>query len=406
VTERRENVAQLNLSIRDPGDRGQERNVVERVRRRIAEESGIRSTIRRPTYFSFKTPIEVHIFGHDLDQLNRYAAIVAERMQRIPGLRDVRSSLEEGSPEVQINFKRDRIAALEMDLESVSRTLRNKIRGEVATRLKERDRQIDILVRTANAAELEVEQVENLLVSQVDGVPIPLSLVADVTLGVGPSQISHIGQQRAAVVRADLAGTDLGTASREIVSLLREIRPPPTLAATLGGQNQEVSTSYKSLALAVGLAIFMVYLVMASQFESFLHPFVILFTVPLGLIGVVFALFLTGTAVSVVVLIGVVMLTGIVVNNAIVLIDFVNQRRRAGLAKLEAIRDGAQARFRPILMTTLTTILALLPMGLGLGQGAELRAPMATAVIGGLLLSTLLTLFVIPVVYATVDRRR
>ena len=406
ATERRENVAQLNLAIANPGDRDQETAVIETVRRRLAQEPSLRYTFKRPTYFSFRTPIEVHVYGNDLGELQRYTGELAASMTGIPGLRDVRSELEEGNPEVQINFRRERMAALDLDLETVSRTMRNKIRGEVATRLKERDRQIDILVRTAHAGEISVDQVENLVVSQVDGVPIPLSSVADVSLGRGPSQITHIGQQRAAIVRANLVGRDLGSASSDINRLLRSQPPPATLNAELGGQNQEVATSFRSLALAAFLALFMVYLVMASQFESFLHPLVILFSVPLGAVGVVLALLVTGTAVSVVVLIGVVMLTGIVVNNAIVFIDFINQRRRTGLDKLAAIMEAARARLRPILMTTLTTILALLPMALGIGQGAELRAPMAIAVIGGLTVGTLLTLFVIPVVYASVDRRR
>jgi HAE1 family hydrophobic/amphiphilic exporter-1 len=405
AVERRENVAQLNLAIMRPDHRRQEAAVIETVRDRLARDGNLRYTFRRPTYFSFKTPIEVHVFGHDLDALRAYSGRLAAAMAGIPGLRDVRSSLEEGSPEVQIEFRRERAAAMDLDLETVARTLRNKIRGEVATRLKEKDRQLDILVRTAKADEIQVDQVPNMVVGQVEGVPIPLSAVADVDVGIGPSQITRIGQQRAAVVRANLIGRDLGSASRDLQRLLYDQPPPPTLAAELGGQNDEIATSFRSLALAVCLAVFMVYLVMASQFESFLHPLVILFTVPLGLVGVVFALALTGTAVSVVVLIGVVMLTGIVVNNAIVMIDFINQRRKAGLAKIEAIMEAAQARLRPIFMTTLTTILALLPMALGLGQGAELRAPMAIAVIGGLLLGTLLTLVVIPVVYATVDRR-
>lgn len=405
VTERRENIAQINIAIAESGNRRQESAVIEAVRDRLAINPELRYTFHRPTYFSFRTPIEVHIYGHDLMQVRNYAEDLARRMNDLDGLRDVRSSLEEGSPEVQIDFRRDRVAALEMDLESVSRTLRNKIRGEVATRLKERDRQLDILVRAAHATELDVSQVENLVVGQVGGIPIPLSTVADVSVGMGPSQITHIGQQRAAVVRANLVGRDLGSASRDIESLLNTNPPPPALAATLGGQNEEIPDSFKSLALAVFLAIFMVYLVMASQFESFLHPLVILFSVPLGLVGVIFALGITGTAISIVVLIGVVMLTGIVVNNAIVMIDFMNQRRRAGLAKIAAIKEAAQARLRPIFMTTTTTVLALLPMGLGLGQGAELRAPMAIAVIGGLILSTLLTLLVIPVVYATMDRK-
>ena len=403
--ERRENVAQINIAIADPGNRQQEEAVIELVRDRLEREDTVRYTFKRPTYFSFRTPIEVHVYGNDLTVLEGYATELARAMTEIPGLRDVRSDLEAGSPEVQVKFRRDRMAALDLDLEGVSSTLRNKIRGEVATRFKEQDRQIDILVRTARAREIEVGQVENLVVSQVEGVSIPLSTVADIEYGRGPSQITHIGQQRAAVVRANLVGRDLGSATRDLRRLLFTQPPPVTLHAELGGQNEEVATSFRSLALAAFLALFMVYLVMASQFESFLHPLVILFSVPLGGIGVVLALAVTGTAVSVVVLIGVVMLTGIVVNNAIVLIDFINQRRRAGLAKLEAIIDAARARLRPILMTTLTTILALLPMALGLGQGAELRAPMAIAVIGGLALGTFLTLFVIPVLYAAMDRK-
>ena len=403
--ERRENVAQINVAIADRGNDAQELEVIELVRQAIAKNTDMVYTFRRPSYFSFKTPIEIHIYGYDLATMQKYSAELVTMLAEKPGFRDVRSSLEDGSPEVQIEFRRDRMAALDLDLESVSRTLRNKIRGDVATRLKEKDRQIDILVRTAHAAQLDVDRVEDLVVSQVDGIPIPLSSVADITLGRGPSQITHIGQQRAAVIRANLAGRDLGSATNAIRELLVEHPPPLPLEASLSGQNEEVATSFRSLLLAVSLAIFMVYLVMASQFESFLHPFVILLTVPLGMIGVVFALFLTGTAISIVVLIGAVMLTGIVVNNAIVLIDFINQRRRSGLAKRDAILDGASARLRPILMTTLTTILGLLPMAIGFGDGAEIRAPMAISVIGGLILSTLLTLVVIPVVYATLDRK-
>ncbi|MBN1826902.1 MAG: efflux RND transporter permease subunit [Candidatus Eisenbacteria bacterium] len=405
TAERRENVARLNVAIENPGDHRREEAVIETVRRRLDREPSVDYTFRRPTYFSFKTPIEVHAFGYDLDELARYSDMLTARLREVEGLRDVRNSLEEGSPEVQISFRRDRMAALGLDLETVSRTLRHKIRGEVATRLKERDRQIDILVRNANAEEIRVDQVAGLVVNQVDGIPIPLSSVADVAIGRGPAQITRVGQARAAVIQANLVDRDLGSAGEEIEALLLRTPAPPMFSAVLSGQNREVATSFRSLALAAFLAVFMVYLVMASQFESFLHPLVILVTVPLGIVGVVFALALTGTAVSVVVLIGVVMLTGIVVNNAIVLIDFINQRRRAGMAKIDAILEGARARLRPIFMTTLTTVLALLPMALGLGQGAELRAPMAIAVIGGLTLGTLLTLVVIPVVYATLDRK-
>ncbi len=405
VAERRENIARLDVEVRNPEDPKLEANTIEAIRDYLDESTEFRHTFRRPSYFSFQTPIELHVFGYDLDELRRYGEHLAGEFAQIDGFEDVRTSIEEGNPEVQIHFHRDRMANFDLDLETVSRTLRNKIRGDVATRYKEQDRQLDILVRTADARNLDMSQVGTLVVSQVDGVPIPLSSVAEVSVGTGPSEITRIDQQRAAIVRANLSGMDLGTATRRIETVLERNPAPPALAVALGGQNEEVRRSYRSLAMAVALAVFMVYMVMASQFESFLHPFVILMTVPLGMVGVVYALGLTGTSVSIVVLIGAVMLTGIVVNNAIVLIDFINQRRRAGMAKIAAILEAARARLRPILMTTSTTALGLLPMALGLGEGAEIRAPMAIAVIGGLLFATALTLVLIPVVYATMDRK-
>lgn len=173
--------------------------------------------------------------------------------------------------------------------------------------------------------------------------------------------------------------------------------------ARIAGQNEEMSNSFQSLIFALSLAVFLVYLVMASQFESLLHPFIILFTIPLALIGAILALYVTGTTISVVVFIGLILLAGIVVNNAIVLIDLINQMRQKGASKMEAIMEGGKSRLRPILMTTLTTTLGLLPLAIGFGDGAELRAPMGITVIGGLLVSTLLTLVVIPVMYSILD---
>ncbi|MEZ5391815.1 MAG: efflux RND transporter permease subunit [Bryobacterales bacterium] len=217
----------------------------------------------------------------------------------------------------------------------------------------------------------------------------------------------RIRSQRAALVSASLVGRDLSSVSQDIRQALAEVRPqlPVGVVAGLGGQNEEIEVSYRSLMFALGLAIFLVYLVMASQFESLVHPFVILFTVPLALVGVVYALWITGTAVSVVVLLGVIILAGIVVNNAIVLIDYANQLRQEGRPKREALIEAGQVRLRPILMTTLTTLLGLAPMAFGWGEGSEIRAPMAVAVIGGLSFSTLLTLVLIPVVYDWADRK-
>jgi hydrophobic/amphiphilic exporter-1 (mainly G- bacteria), HAE1 family len=229
-----------------------------------------------------------------------------------------------------------------------------------------------------------------------------------VSVGRGPSEVRRIRSQRAAVVSANLSGRDLTTVSDEIRAQLQQLRAelPPEVTVQLGGQNEELNTSYNSLAFALALAVFLVYLVMASEFESFMHPLIILFSVPFGLVGVVFSLLVTNTTVSVMVLLGVIILIGIVVNNAIVLIDYTNQLRTEGHSKREALKLAGEVRMRPILMTMLSSVLGLVPMALGWGEGAEIRSPMAIAVIGGMLFSTMLTLIFIPVMYEVLDRKR
>ena len=207
------------------------------------------------------------------------------------------------------------------------------------------------------------------------------------------------------MVTANLSGRDLGSAVRDIEVATGDIAIPEGFAIGVAGQNEEMVRSFDSLKFALALAVFLVYLVMASQFESLLHPLVIMLTIPLGLVGSALGLMITDQTISVVVLIGLIMLAGIVVNNAIVLVDYINHLRRVEhLEKFEAVVEAGQVRFRPILMTTTTTVLGLLPMAVGLGDGSEIRAPMAIAVIGGLLVSTVLTLVVIPAVYTVVDR--
>jgi len=215
-----------------------------------------------------------------------------------------------------------------------------------------------------------------------------------------------VAQERVALITANVAFGDLGAAAAEAGAIINQTPLPEGISALVSGQSEEMQASFQSMQFALALAIFLVYLVMASQFESLVHPFVILFTIPLALVGAVLALFLTGTTINIVALIGVIMLAGIVVNNAIVLVDLINQLRSQGVDRVEAIMEAGKARLRPILMTSLTTALGLLPMAIGFGEGAEVRAPMAITVIGGLLVSTFLTLLVIPVVYSLLDRKR
>ncbi len=399
-----ENTARLQVRMRAGSTPADEAAVADALRSRLEESGLARFKFERPTYFSFRTPIEVEVYGDGHAELHAAAAKVRDRVARVAGLVDVKSSAELGNPELQVLFDRNQLTQLGLNLGDVADTVRNKVQGEVATRFTEGDREIDVVVRSVELGRASVEDVGGFIVGHRDGVPIYLSSVARVELVDGPSEIRRIGQKRAAVISGNLAGRDMRAAAADVrAALAREVLPAG-VTATVSGQEEERTEALRSLLLAMALAAFLVYLVMASQFESFLHPFVIIFTLPLGAIGVVGALAVTGRTVSVVALIGAVMLAGIVVNNAIVLVDAVNQRRRSGMGRTEALVAAGGDRLRPILMTSATTILALLPMAMGIGEGAELRAPLAITVIGGLAVATLLTLIVIPVVYSLVDR--
>jgi HAE1 family hydrophobic/amphiphilic exporter-1 len=287
----------------------------------------------------------------------------------------------------------------------LSETLRNRVQGVVPTRFKEEDRQIDIRIRNIEEDRANADDVRNLVLPGPDGQPIRLMSVADVHLDRGPAEIHRLQQQRAAVIAANLKGRSLGAAVRDIETVMADAPPPAGITTELGGQNREMQVSFASLRFALTLAVFLVYLVMAATFESFLHPFIVLFTIPLALVGVVAGLMATSTTITVIVLIGTIMLVGIVVNNAIVLIDAINRFRRAGVDKLDGVVRAGHVRLRPILMTTLTTVLALLPMAVSWGEGAELRSPLAVTVASGLMMSTLLTLVVIPAAYMAIPSK-
>jgi len=282
--------------------------------------------------------------------------------------------------------------------------VRNKVQGDVASRFRRGDRRIDIRVRVRPEDRASIADLEQLVVNPGQPNPIRLDSVARLELAEGPSEVRRIDQRRAAVVGANTT-TDLATATEAIETVLADFDLPGEYGFAITGQREEMERSTRSLAFALSLAIFLVYVVMASQFESLIHPFVILFSIPLAAVGVVLALWMLDIPLSVVVLLGCIMLAGIVVNNAIVLVDYINHLRRRGVAKLDAIVQAGEVRLRPILMTTCTTVIGLLPMAVGLGDGAEIRAPMAVTVIAGLLVSTVLTLVVVPVMYTLLDRK-
>ena len=400
-----EHTAQVTVRMQEGSNAAQEAALIRRLRDAVDEIPEIEVEVSHPALFSFKTPIEVEIRGYNLRPLRQLSLEAEARMARLPGLVDVKSSLQAGHPELQISYKRDRLAAYGLSLRNVAELVRHKVQGKVATDFRQDERQIDVLVRLREEDRLGLDELRRLVINPNAEVPIPLAAVADIRINEGPSEIRRIDQQRAAVVTANIQGIDLGTASGLIHDELRNMDFPVGFDFVISGQNEEMETSLQSLYFALVLAIFLVYVAMASQFESLVHPFIIMFTVPLALIGVVGALYLAQVALSVVVFIGLIMLAGIVVNNAIVLIDYINTLRRTGMEKTAAIIQAGAVRLRPITMTTATTVLGLLPMALGLGEGAEIRTPMALTVITGLVASTFLTLVVIPTVYSLVDRR-
>ncbi|MGD8426039.1 MAG: efflux RND transporter permease subunit [Balneolaceae bacterium] len=400
-----ENWGELNVELNSGAGRSLEESTMNNLRTDLQRIPGLEYKFSRPALFTFKTPVEIEISGYNLNDLKKVSDRILQKMSTNSRFTDVKSTMEQGSPEIQITFDRPRAAALGLQVHEIADLIVSKVRGDVATRYSWRDRKIDVLVRAKKQDRSSVSDIRNLIVNPDSDSPIPLSSIADIHVTTGPSEIRRVDQQRVAVVSANLNYGDLATAAEEIRGIINQTTIPTGLSAQITGQNEEMADSFQSLIFALSLAVFLVYLVMASQFESLLHPFIILFTIPLALVGAILGLWITGSSISVVVFIGLILLAGIVVNNAIVLIDLINQMRARGIGKIQAILEGGKSRLRPILMTTLTTTLGLLPLAIGIGDGAELRAPMAITVISGLVFSTMLTLVVIPVMYAIMDRK-
>ena len=400
-----ENLGRITVVLAPDESGTKEARVMQQVRRVLDDEPALKYSLERPQFFTFSTPLEIEVTGTDLDGIRSVAESLVSSMTRSGSFSDVESTILSGYPELQIEFDQDRIAALGLTVPQVAARVVDKVKGNVPTEFTFQDKKIDIRLRVDEGARDSKADIENLIVNPESSEQVRLKTVAKIFEAVGPADIQRLGQQRVGIVRANPIGTDLAEGAAIVEQLLDEIPHPLGIKSHVGGQSEEMAASFNSLAFALLLALILVYLVMASLFESLLHPFVIMFTIPLAGIGAVLALVLTNTPVSVVVFIGGILLVGIVVNNAIVLVDRVNQfRRQSGYTKLDALVAGTNERLRPIMMTTLTTVLGLLPMALGFGEAAELRTPMAVTVIGGLMMSTLLTLVVIPVVYLVLDR--
>ena len=397
--EEMENLSEFTLRLK-PGILGKsEDRIMERVRADLEKFETATIKVYKPRLFSFKAPLEVVVSGTDIDRIKSISDELLAKLRGFPGLIDLKSSMEEGYPEIQIIFDRAVLALQNMTINQVGAQLRNKIQGEVATRFIESDREVDIRVRLSEASRDRVDKISRITIRNGLGAIVPLKSLAAIEIKEGPAEIRRILQQKSAVLTGNLSRISLDEARDKVMAAAATVRMSPDYSVSMAGQSMEQDVAFSSMIFAILLAVFLVYLVMASEFESFIKPLIIMITIPLGIIGVVLVGIAAGMSINVIVLIGIIILAGVVVNNAIVLVDYVGQLQKEGMRKREALQRAGQVRWRPILMTTITTVLGLLPMALDYKEGFEIRIPLALTLIGGLTFGTFLTLVFIPLAY-------
>ena len=356
--------------------------------------------------FAGSAPLVIILRGFDLEGiLIPTAKEIEKQLEKVEGVYGIKDSLSPPSPEIKIIVRKDRAALYQLSVNQISSIAQAAIRGYVASKYKEEGREIDIRVRLRKEDSKDYNKISKLFVFSPLGMNIFLEQVAYLTRGLGPTEIKRESKQRVVFVSANIYKRGLNEIVKDVEGIIENVKMelPANYAIELGGENKEMEESFKSMRFALILALLLVYMIMASEFESLIQPFIIMFTVPLSLIGVSWVLYFTHTPLSVVVALGFIMLGGIVVNNGILLIDFINLARKQGLGIFEAAIQSSKVRARPILMTSLTTIFGLMPLAFALGEGSELRAPMARTVMGGLTTASFLTLFIVPCVYILLE---
>lgn len=369
---------------------------------RVRTRSGM-SMMTRMFRSGGEDSLRIQLRGYDLETAEQLSQQIRDRMLRIPVVADARADESEGQPEQTILFDRERMGNLGISINDIGRAIQASVGGTRAGVFREQGDEIDITVRLRPQDRLNVQDVDNISVRAANGSAIPVSALTKVSDGRSPSSIQRIDSQRVTYINANLeSGVAMGDAVAMIRDELNEMTLPDGFSIVYGGEYEEQQQAQRDFIMAIIMAVALIYMVMAAQFERFLDPLIVMFSVPLAIIGVVPALLITNTSLNMQSYMGIIMLVGIVVNNAIVLVDYINlMRREEGLAVSEAVRRASRLRLRPILMTTLTTILGLMPLAVGFGAGAEMQASLARVVIGGLTASSLITLIFIPVVYVT-----
>jgi hydrophobe/amphiphile efflux-1 (HAE1) family protein len=401
----------ITVVLEEAGGRGMTaQQWVQQMQQRVDERgfAGVRIFVRPPSIRGLRTntagsPVALTITGDDLGTLRAIAEDLAYLLRGIPGLENLEPSAEEGTPQLAIELDRERAGYLGLNVATVGQTLRTALDGTVATRYTAGNQEFDLRVQLPREQFTSPEDIGSvaLFPGIAGGQPIYLRDVARVYTATGPTTINRENQNRIFRLTGDVINevASVGAVNDSIRMRLAGFEIPDGYGIIIGGEEEAIRENNRQLAIVVGLAIFLVFVVMAVQYESIVNPFVIIFAIPLSLVGVGTLLWLTGTPKSAPVLLGVILLAGIVVNNAILLVEYTEQARRRGLDRLTAVVQAGTTRLRPILMTTLTTVSGMLPLALGIGQGSELMQPLAIAVVGGLSISMLLTLFVVPSAY-------
>ncbi|KXG78946.1 efflux RND transporter permease subunit [Thermotalea metallivorans] len=380
--------------------------IVNEVRKKVEVLPGTKITVAESSSMQGgpqSAAIEIQIKGDDIQLLKTIGQDIANIVKTVPGTAEVAVDTEEGDPEARITLNRKIASLYGITTFDLANSLKASIDGAKATSFKIDGDEIDVNISLNAGVKDSIENMKQILVKSPTGLSVPVGVIADIEYGNSPTQIKRINQVRTVSVNSQLQGRDLKSVTDEIQEKLKGYQMPSGYSYRFTGQQEDMMSAFSSLILAFALSVILVYMILASQFESLIHPFTVMLSVPFALSGGFIGLFITGRPLSVPAFIGIIMLAGIVVNNAIVLVDYINQLRARGMERKEAVMEAGLTRFRPILMTTLTTVLGLIPLSLGFGEGAATQAPMATVVVGGLSLSTLLTLAFIPVVYTVFD---
>ncbi|OGC11432.1 hypothetical protein A3K48_02840 [candidate division WOR-1 bacterium RIFOXYA12_FULL_52_29] len=350
-------------------------------------------------------PVTLEIYGTDFDKIDAVADQLKSKLEKIPGVVDPTLSREKAIPEYALQVDRRKAASLGLSMYDVAMAARAYLYGTAVSKYRVGGDQYDIFVQLKESDRRSIEDIKNVFITTRTGQTIALGNIAAVSLRGGPQVIQRKNQQRIVKVEADYFGRSLGDITGDIRGVLAGTSLPDDVTVKIAGNSEQIAESFRSLFIALLLAIALIYLVMVAQFESFLMPFIIMFSIPFALVGVVWALFLSGISFSVMAFIGLILVTGVAVKNAIVLVDFINILRSRGTGLEEAIKEAGRSRLRPILMTSLTTILGLMPIVLSGGEGSTFWKPMAVTVIGGLVVSVTITLIFVPTLYYAIERR-